>query len=79
MNLTFLTALRFYNYLLKEKKKKDNFSRTKSHEKLYKKNFFKFAKSACNGTIDNATIAPTFTKDQADKYYPKTYGTPAEK
>ena len=35
----FLKALRYYNYLLKEKQRKDSFSRTKKHEKLYKKDF----------------------------------------
>ena len=35
----FHDALRYYCFLLKQKHKKDNFQRTKSHEKMYRKDF----------------------------------------
>ena len=43
-------ALRHYNYILKEKKIKEESIEIKKQEKDYKKNFHKFAKETTNGT-----------------------------
>ena len=42
---------------------------------MYRKDFFKFAKKACNGTLDSMDVAPTFTKQQADDFYSSRYST----
>ena len=45
---------------------------------MYRKDFFKFAKKACNGTLDSMDVAPTFTKQQADDFYSSRYSTSIE-
>ena len=71
----FHEALRFYNFLLKEKKRKDHVNKTKKNEKLFKSNFYKFAKKACSGTLDSEQISPSYSKDQADRFYSSRYST----
>ena len=69
----FNIALKFYNFL-QRKAKDTNKCKTKSkHEKLYKNKFFKFAKSACNGTLDSDLPAPEFSKAEADKFFSERY------
>ena len=43
------------------------------HEKLFKTKFFKFAKSACNGTLDSDLPGPEFSKADADKFFFERY------
>ena len=45
-------------------------------EKQYKSNFFRFAKKACNGTLDAEEICPTFTHQHANRYYKAKYSSP---
>ena len=40
---------------------------------MYRQDFWKFSKQCCQGTIDDAIQKPTFTKPEADDYYPKKY------
>jgi hypothetical protein len=72
----FHEALRYYNFLLKERRRKETSDRIKKHEKLYKHNFFKFAKKACNDTLDNDEIGPSFSSLQANHYYKSKYSSP---
>ena len=46
-------ANEYSDFLLKIRKERDRTAKVKKHEDLYRKNFFKFAKQATNGTIDN--------------------------
>ena len=44
------------NFLLKVRKERDRTAKVKNYEDLYRKNFFKFAKQATNGTIDDPIV-----------------------
>ena len=72
----FHQALRYYNHLLKEQKRKDNYERIKRHEKQFKNNLFKFAKKACNGNLDDNETLPSFSLLQANRYYKSKYSSP---
>ena len=43
---------------------------------MYRKNFFKFAKDSCNGTLFAPKVTPTFSKEEADTYFKAKYSTP---
>ena len=48
----------------------------RKHEKLYRKDFDKFAKQACSDTLDQERVAPSFDKAEADEYYKNKYSKP---
>ena len=72
----FRKALKIYNFLLKKQKEKTKAGKIKKHENMYKKNFFKFAKAASAGRLDEESPGPTFTKEEADTYYQGRYSNP---
>ena len=69
----FNQALRHYNFLQRKSKETDHRRKKLKHEKLYKTQFFKFAKSACNGTLDSEPPGPEFSKAQADQFFSERY------
>ena len=66
-------ANEYSDFLLKIRKERDRTAKVKKHEDLYRKNFFKFAKQATNGTIDNPNVGPTYSRETANIYYPAKY------
>jgi len=71
-------ALRHYEYLLEEKETKEEANELKRQEKDYKKNFFKFAKEVTQGTYGKPSNSPTYSKEEADKYYTDKYSKAEE-
>ena len=71
-------AVRMYSFLLKRKKVKEQEGQIRKQEKEYKKDFFKFAKKACNGTLDSEPVKPDFTKEEAFEFYRFRYADPGE-
>ena len=51
-------------------------NKTKTQEKAYRKDFFKFAKKACNGSLEKEDIVPTFNETQANNFYSGRYSQP---
>ena len=71
----FQQALKYYSFTLaKSKENAEDAKRTK-HEKLFRTKFYKFAKAACNGTLDQDPVGPTFSKETADIFFPGRYST----
>ena len=69
----FHQAQRALSFLIRKDKEKKEKSATFKQESSYRKNFFKFAKAACNGTLDKEEAGPTFSKEDADAHYKGTY------
>ena len=69
----FHKAQRALSFLIRKEKEKREKSDALKQESAYRKNFWKFSKSACNGTLDKEEAAPTFTKEVADNHYRGTY------
>ena len=72
-----LKAVELHSFLLKVSKEKEGKGAIRKQENLYRKNFFRFAKDACNGTLGEERVQPTFSKEQADLYFSTRYGTAA--
>jgi len=70
-----LKAVKLYAFLLKKKKAKEGEAVIRRQEKAYRKNFFKFAKDACNGTLGEEKVQPTFSREEANIYFKTKYGT----
>ena len=68
-------ALRHYDYLLKEQKLKAEASEIKKQEKDFKKNFHKFAKETTKGSYNKPKVKPTFTREEANRFYREKYST----
>ena len=66
-------ALRHYEYLLEQENRKKEVNEIKIQENAYKKDFFKFAKEITRGTYGKPTKKPTYTKEEADKFYSEKY------
>ena len=48
--------------------------KTSQHQEgMFFKNKWDFAKKATNGTLNDIPEHPTFSKNEADKFYPSTY------
>ena len=73
----FNKALKHYNFLLIKSREKAQKSMKVKHEKLYKTKFFKFAKAACNGSLDQEAPGPEFSKVQADTFFSTRYSRAA--
>ena len=43
---------------------------------LQKKNFYRFAREACEGTLFEQKIQPAFGNEEADEYSSEKYGSP---
>ena len=71
-----LKAVKLHAFLLRKEKEKQESSQIKRQEDLYRKNFFKFAKDSCNGTLFAPKVTPTFSKEEADTYFKAKYSTP---
>ena len=69
----FHQAQRALSFLIRKDKEKKEKSALFKQESSYRKNFFKFAKAACNGTLDKEEAGPTFSKEDADVHYKGTY------
>ena len=69
----FHRALRTLSFLLRKEKEKKNKSDARKQESDYKKDFFKFAKTAANGRLDKGDEVPTFSKEDADDFYKGRY------
>ena len=74
--ISFLQSRRFYNFLLHEQYKDVNRNENIEPEKLFKKEFWRFAKEACNENLGKEQIKPTFDKVSADRFYKNKYSTP---
>ena len=74
----FNKALKYYNFLLNQRKRANQRNSARKQEKEYRKNFYKFAKAATNGTLDEEKVVPTFEKEEADVYYKNKYSKPVE-
>ena len=46
---------------------------TGHQEKMYRENFFQFAKKCTEGTLTSSQAKPEFTQDEADKFYHERY------
>ena len=68
-----LKAIKLHAFLLRKKHEKEGASEIRSQEKAYKRNFFKFCKEACEGTLGKEKVQPSFTKEEADRYFPAKY------
>ena len=64
----YLNSIRMYKYLLKKKHEKIEEGNVRKHENAYRKNFYKFAKDACNGELDTETVQPKFTAEEAYRF-----------
>ena len=76
--VNWLKAVKLYALLLARSKSREGEAMIRKQEKAYRKNFFKFAKNSCNGTLDQEKVQPRFTKEQADPYFQAKYGQPAD-
>ena len=70
--------MRLYSFLLKQYHDKEGECKIRKHEKLYRKNFYKFAKEACNGTLDSESVKPKFKEDEAFRFYSERYSNAGE-
>ncbi len=66
-------AVRYHNHLVKEQRKRDILSATKHQGKMYRDNFWEFSKKLCQGSLDKGSHKPSFSKAEADEYYPRMY------
>ncbi len=73
----FREAVKTVSYLNKAQKEKDRNKTAIHQEKLYKENFYSFAKKCTDGTLTTPPTKPGFTKEQADAYYPLKYSKDA--
>ena len=69
----FQKAVRLYSFLLKKQHEKEGECKIRKHENAYRKNFYKFAKDACNGTLDGESVKPKFKEDEAFRFYSGRY------
>ena len=74
----FNKALKYYNFLLQQKRRRNSRNQARKEENLYRKDFFKFAKAASNGTLEQDQVAPTYSKSVADEYYKNKYSKPVK-
>ena len=70
-----MKAVKLYAFLLRKKKEKEGEGEVRRQEKAYRRNFFKFAKEACNGTLGEEKVQPTFSREEANTYFQTKYGT----
>ena len=71
----FYDALRTHNKLLKSKRAKDKIKTVSHQEKLFRQNFWDCSKKVANGQYGSEPTLPTFTKEDADKYFGQKYST----
>ena len=71
-----LRAVKLHAFLLKKKKEREGRDRVRREEKFYRKDFYRFAKEACGGTLFEQKIQPAFGKEVADEYFNGKYGAP---
>ena len=64
-----LKAVKLYAFLLRKEKGKEGKNTIKQQEKAYRKDFFKFAKEACNGTLFEERVEPQFCVDEASAFF----------
>ena len=69
----FREAVKCVSYLNKLEKSHNKAKSVTHQEKQYRSNFWPFAKNATNGTLNSKTAGATFTKEDADLYYPSKY------
>ena len=74
----FQRAQRALSFLLRKEKEKKSKSDAQKQETAYRKDFFKFAKAAANGTLDKDEAAPNFSKEDADDFYKGRYSQPVD-
>jgi hypothetical protein len=68
-------ALRHFNFLQVEESRKSEAGEIKKQEKAYKDDFHKFAKAITKGTYGKPTVRPTFSCEEANKFYSDKYST----
>ena len=73
-----LKAVKLYAFLLKKSKEKEESNEIRKQENSYRKNFSKFAKEACSGTLGKEKVQPSFNKEDANRYYQAKYGQAAQ-
>ena len=71
-------AVRIHAFLLKRTREKDEKGAIRKQEKAYRKNFFSFAKDACNGTLDTERVKPKFSNKEAFDFYQDRYANPGD-
>ena len=70
-----LKAVKLHAFLLKKRHEKEGANEIRSQEKAYRRNFYKFAKEACAGTLGKEKVQPTFSKEDADTYFSAKYSS----
>ena len=73
-----LKAVKLYAFLLKVQKEKEGAGEIRRQENAYRKNFYKFSKEACNGTLGKEKEQPEFSQETANEYFKAKYSRPAE-
>ena len=74
----FRDAVKAVSFLKNQNKIKQRHKLVTKREKLYRQNFWKFAKQCCSGLLDNEAgiqESPTFSKEVADQYYSARYSS----
>ena len=71
----FRTAIKAHSALKNLHKKKEKHILISHQENMYRQDFWKFSKQCCQGTIDDTIQKPTFSKIEADGYYPTKYSS----
>ena len=74
----FQKSLRHLAFLIRKDQERQRKKQVNQHEKTYRKNFFKFAKKATKGTLDEEDITPEFTKAEADMFFSQRYSIPID-
>ena len=68
-------ALRHYNFLLNEEKKKIEWKDIIEQKKAYSKDFFKFDKETTKGIYGKPKVSPSFSNSTANIHYKEKYST----
>ena len=71
-----LKAVKLHAFLVRKQREREGADRVRREEKFYRKDFYRFAKEACGGTLFEQKIQPAFVKEVADEYFSGKYGVP---
>ena len=73
----FYQSIKTYSFIKKLREKQKRKNDAEAQERSLFKNFWSFAKRAVEGTVGADVKGPTFTFDDANKFYRDRYSTPA--
>ena len=72
----FRCAVRAVSFLKKKEREKQEHKTTAFQESQYRKDFWAFSKRVCSGNLESPAVKPSFTKYDADNYFPAKYSQP---